>query len=115
MTVQLIIALTNIFAADYIKNTFITIKDAEDKTQYYSGTFSILSMADSRSVIKALARVKDNNVKTCLAIALRNRDPNVRANAAWAWKEITGENFSEDPRKWQEWWQKNKRKTNNDK
>lgn len=107
---------TNILVADpAIKKTFITIKDAENKTQYYSGTFSILSMAGSRSVIKALARVKDNNVETCLVIALRNRDPNVRANAAWAWKEITGEDFGEDSRKWQEWWLKNKRETDNDK
>lgn len=103
-------ALAGIFVAKpAIKNTVITIKDAKDK-QYYSGISSILLMADRPSVIRALAGVKDNNVETCLAIALRDGDSKVRANAAWALKEITGEDFGEDPIKWQEWLQKNKRK-----
>ena len=131
--------LTKILVADYIKKTFITIKDAENETRYYSGTCSICSRepcqghagkdeapyytstcsillsVDRLSVIRALAGVKDNNVEACLAIALRDGDPNVRANAAWALKEITGKDFGEDPRKWQEWWQKNKGKPDNDK
>ena len=107
--------LTNIFVANYVKKTLIAIKDAEDETQYYSGISSLSSMADRLSVIKALAGIKDNNAEACLIIALRDKDLNVRANAAWALKEITGEDFGENAKKWQEWREKNKEKTGNNK
>jgi len=45
-----------------------------------------------------------------LITALEDEGKSVRVAAAEALEKITGEDFSEDPVKWQEWWEKNKAK-----
>jgi len=39
---------------------------------------------------------------------LKNDDRNVRKKAAEALERITGQNFGQNPEKWQEWWEENK-------
>ena len=44
-----------------------------------------------------------------LITALNDKDPGVRWEAVEALGEITGKNFGEDPKKWQGWWEQNKK------
>jgi len=45
-----------------------------------------------------------------LIAALKDEDSFVRKSAAKSLEKISGQNFGEDPVKWQEWWEKNKGK-----
>jgi hypothetical protein len=59
----------------------------------------------------ALALAKMGNAKPAvesLITALRHKDKTVRTNASGALKEITGQDFGDDPLKWQKWWDQNK-------
>jgi HEAT repeat protein len=52
----------------------------------------------------ALGEIKDPRAVKALIAALSDDDPIVRAHAASAMRKITGENFDEEPAKWQKWW-----------
>ena len=57
---------------------------------------------------KVLGEIKDPRAVEPLISALKDSDWIVRQAAAEALKEITGKDFGEDQRKWQEWWEKSK-------
>jgi len=56
----------------------------------------------------ALGEIKDPRAVKPLISALNDSHWSVRQAAAEALKEITGKDFGEDQRKWQEWWEKSK-------
>jgi HEAT repeat protein len=56
----------------------------------------------------ALGELKDRRAVKPLIDAMGHEVRDVRRNAAWALKKITGKDFGEDPAKWQEWWQAQK-------
>lgn len=56
----------------------------------------------------ALGKIKDRRAVEPLIAALGDKIKDVRKEAALALKEITGEDFGQEPAKWQEWWGKNK-------
>ena len=56
----------------------------------------------------ALGELKDRRAVKPLIDAMGHEVRDVRRNAAWALKKITGKDFGEDPAKWQKWWEKNK-------
>jgi HEAT repeat protein len=53
----------------------------------------------------ALGEYKDRRAVKPLIDAMGHEVRDVRRNAAWALKKITGKDFGEDPAKWQEWWE----------
>ena len=64
---------------------------------------------DIRAVTAAaLGEIKDTRALESLIMALKDKDKSVRRNAATALKKITGEDFSEDHKKWKKWWKNNK-------
>lgn len=58
----------------------------------------------------ALGEIKDSRASEPLIRALKDEDWFVRKEVAKALSEITGKDFGDDQRKWQEWWEKNKSK-----
>ena len=58
----------------------------------------------------ALIKIGKPAVEPSIA-ALKDVDSEVRDVAAWALKAITGVDLGEDPVKWQEWWEENKKET----
>jgi HEAT repeat protein len=68
-----------------------------------------------RSAEIALAWVKDPRAVEPLIEALKDKDTYVQQFAAKALKAITGQNFGQNPAKWQEWWEKNKGKIGREK
>lgn len=62
------------------------------------------------SAADALGEIGDTRAVEPLIAALKDRNPDVRESAADALMVITDEEFEEDPAKWQEWWEKNKKK-----
>ncbi|HHT9120077.1 MAG TPA: HEAT repeat domain-containing protein [Candidatus Hypogeohydataceae bacterium YC41] len=66
-----------------------------------------------QNAAEALGRIKDTSAVEPLIAALKQ--DYLRASAAWALWMITGEDFGEDSKKWQEWWEKNKVKARNEK
>jgi len=63
-----------------------------------------------KSAAEALGELRDPRAVEPLIKALKDKDRNVRASAANALQKITGQNFGENPEKWQKWWEKNKRR-----
>jgi len=61
-----------------------------------------------QAAVIVLGEIKDPRAVEPLISALKDIDPNVRWPAAEALKKITGQDFGEDQRKWQEWWEKSK-------
>jgi HEAT repeat protein len=61
-------------------------------------------------VAGALRRTKDPRAIEPLIASLKDEDSDVRHNAARALKKVTGQDFGQDPEKWQEWWEENKDK-----
>ncbi|MGR3310305.1 MAG: HEAT repeat domain-containing protein [Candidatus Brocadiales bacterium] len=62
----------------------------------------------------SLGKIKDlRAVESLIAILTVWESSDVRRVAAWALREITGENFEIDEYKWQKWWKKNKEKFRN--
>ncbi|HHT9126378.1 MAG TPA: HEAT repeat domain-containing protein [Candidatus Brocadiia bacterium] len=57
---------------------------------------------------EALGKIKDPRAVEPLIAALKDKDSGVRGDAALALGDITGQNFGEDPAKWQGWWKENK-------
>ena len=53
----------------------------------------------------ALGEIKDRRAVKPLIDALGDEIRDVRRNAAWALKKITGKDFGEDPAQWQKWWE----------
>jgi len=58
----------------------------------------------------ALGEIKDPRTVKPLISALKDEDWNVREEAAKALKKITGQDFGEDQKRWQSWWEENKGK-----
>jgi hypothetical protein len=62
----------------------------------------------SQNAKYAFLMLKDPRAVDALIEALKDEDWGVRARAAEALREITGQDFGKDPEKWQKWWEKNK-------
>lgn len=60
--------------------------------------------------VYALEKLNDPRAVEDLIVALKDTNSVVREWAEMALKKITGQNFGEDPTKWQQWWEKNKPK-----
>mgnify|MGYP001578381448 CR=1 FL=1 len=69
---------------------------------------------DSNSLLKIVSALSETGKPAVepLIEVLKDKDSlgGFRGNAAWALRAITGQDFGEDPAKWQEWWEKNKAK-----
>jgi len=57
---------------------------------------------------EALGKIGDKDAVPALITALEDEDEYVRIEVVTALKKITGEDFGEDPSKWQQWWEENK-------
>ena len=56
----------------------------------------------------ALGEIKDRRAVEPLIDAITDESNDVRKAAPLALKEITGQDFGQEPAKWKEWWGKNK-------
>jgi len=63
-----------------------------------------------RDAVYLLRWTKDFRAIEPLINALEDKDWSVTWDAAEALHEITGQDFGKEPKKWQEWWEKNKAK-----
>ena len=55
----------------------------------------------------ALGSIGDQYSVEPLIPMLRDEDPSVRRESAAALSTITGQDFGEEPGRWQEWWEEN--------
>jgi len=68
------------------------------------------------NIVSAVAGGKLNKawVVQVLIAALQDKDFTVQREAVGVLSEMTGQNFGQDPAKWQEWWEKNNGKLKNE-
>lgn len=71
----------------------------------YSVKPLIVALNDTEPGVREM---RDPRAAKALIAALSDDAPIVRAHAASAMRKITGENFDEDPAKWQKWWNESK-------
>lgn len=61
-------------------------------------------------IVSDLSKIGKPAVEPLIEV-LKDKDSYVRGNAAWVLRAITGQDFGEDPIKWQEWWEEDKKET----
>lgn len=64
-----------------------------------------------RRATYVLADIKDPRAIGPLIVVLQDNDKDVQLAATYALQQITGQDFGEDPAKWQKWWEENKKET----
>jgi len=62
------------------------------------------------AALLALGDIKDTRAVEPIMETLRNGDSDIQRNAAEAMKKITRQDYGNDSRKWQDWWEKSKSK-----